>query len=483
MPHTMEPEEREREKRNAALSSLVAAFLLTALKFVVGISTNSLGILSEAAHSAFDLLAAGMTLFAVKYAAFPPDSGHPYGHGKIENLSALVEALLLLITCGWIVWEAIDRLFFTPAVVEASIWALAVMVFSIIVDFSRSRMLRRIAKKHKSQALEADALHFSTDILSSSVVILGLGALYIASFLPADSVMRPWLERADSIAALGVAMIVVHVSLALAKQAINILLDAGDDQLAAKISVAVTGLAGIHEIRRMRLRQSGPSVFVDMAVVVSAALAFEQIESIRREVENLVQGIDPTIDITLEILPVDPHEMDIVSKVRSLGVTHGLDVHAIDFSDLEATPTQKRHGFLQLHVEMEPAETLLAAHTTVSRFEARLYQEFPDVMIVTHIEPRGKHLDREVLVQGPELLHIQQVIHDIVDAEENVHDAHNVVVRSCGETQSVSLHCRMPPQTSVFMAHKAASRIQMTLYQRLPSLNLVTVHTEPMEGE
>jgi len=165
----------QKEKREAALSSVVAALLLTGLKLAIGLLTGSLGILAEAAHSGLDLVAALVTFFAVRLSDRPPDEHHLYGYGKIENLSALIETLLLLITCVWIIYEAIQRLFFKSVEIEASIWAFAVMGISIVVDITRSRILYAAARKHKSQALEADALHFSTDIWSSSVVIVGLG--------------------------------------------------------------------------------------------------------------------------------------------------------------------------------------------------------------------------------------------------------------------------------------------------------------------
>ncbi|MHA1261160.1 MAG: cation diffusion facilitator family transporter [Candidatus Freyarchaeota archaeon] len=174
------PSDAHREMRLVALSSVAAAILLVTLKLVVGWFSRSLGILSEAAHSGLDLLAAGITFFAVRAAVKPADVDHHYGHGKIENLAALVETLLLFVTCGWIVYEAVNRLFFTKVTVEASVWTFLVMIISIVVDFMRSRALYRVARKYNSQALEADALHFRTDIWSSSVVIIGLVLVWIS---------------------------------------------------------------------------------------------------------------------------------------------------------------------------------------------------------------------------------------------------------------------------------------------------------------
>lgn len=153
-----------REKRLVAFGSVMAAIFLTTTKLVIGLLTLSLGILSEAAHSGLDLIAAGITYYSVRVSDRPPDEAHQYGHGKVENLSALAETLLLFITCGWIVYEAIQRLFFRPVQIEVTLWSFVVMAVSIIIDLTRSRALMKTAKKYSSQALEADALHFSTDV-------------------------------------------------------------------------------------------------------------------------------------------------------------------------------------------------------------------------------------------------------------------------------------------------------------------------------
>ena len=172
------------EKRSAALSSVIAAVGLTLFKIVVGLTTGSLGILAEAAHSGLDLMAAVMTFLAVRFSGKPADRNHLYGHGKVENLSALFETLLLLVTCFWIIYEATHRLLYHAVVLKITLWSFAVMITSIVVDLSRSRALSRAAKKYNSQALEADALHFSTDIWSSGVVFLGLALVEVSGWKP-----------------------------------------------------------------------------------------------------------------------------------------------------------------------------------------------------------------------------------------------------------------------------------------------------------
>src|SRR5512146_1718845 len=177
-PLSLAPEAMRAEKRAVAQNSVLAAVGVTVLKIVVGITTGSLGILSEAAHSGLDLVAAVLTLLSVRVSDKPADADHQYGHGKFENFSAFIETALLLLTCIWIVWEAFQRLFFHSVEIEPSIWAFVVMFVSIGVDAWRSRALKRVADRYDSQALQADALHFSTDIWSSSVVILGLAVVW-----------------------------------------------------------------------------------------------------------------------------------------------------------------------------------------------------------------------------------------------------------------------------------------------------------------
>src|SRR5215472_18792304 len=203
------------EKRSAAGSSVLAALVITGLKIVVGITTGSLGILSEAAHSGLDLVAAILTFFSVRVSDKPADAEHQYGHGKVENFSAFVETGLLLLTCAWIIYQAGLRLFFRHVEIEPSIAAFAVMIFSMLVDWWRSRVLGRIASKYDSQALEADALHFSTDIWSAAVVVLGLDLVLIGR-----KYQIRWLADAAPIAALFVAGVVVSVSWRLARRTI-----------------------------------------------------------------------------------------------------------------------------------------------------------------------------------------------------------------------------------------------------------------------
>lgn len=290
------------EKRSAALSSVVAAVFLTGLKVVVGVLTNSLGILAEAAHSGLDLVAALVTYFSVRKADQPPDTNHLYGHGKIENLSALAETGLLLATCVWIIYEAIQRLLFRVVMVDASVWAFVVMLVSIVVDVSRSRILKRAAIKYNSQALEADALHFSTDVWSSSVVIVGLIGVRLAELRPGLGM----LHRADALAALGVAVIVIYVSLRLGRRCVDGLMDAAPAGLAAAIQGRVEIIPGVTDCHQVRVRTSGAHVFVDLHATFSGARSLEDVHRQTEVIEAAVRELEPRADVTVHAEPSAP---------------------------------------------------------------------------------------------------------------------------------------------------------------------------------
>ncbi len=279
------------EKQSAALSSLVAAVGLTIFKIVVGVWTGSLGILAEAAHSGLDLVAAGLTFLAVRFSGRPADCTHLYGHGKIENLSALAETLLLLLTCVWIVWEAVHRLRSHAAQVQVTVWSLVVMLTSIAVDFSRSRMLARTAKKYHSQALEADALHFRTDVWSSAVVIAGLGAV------------RMGLWWGDAVAALGVSAVVVWVSVQLGRRTVDALLDSAPVGMEQRIATAVSAVDGVRDCHHVRVRYSGPVPFIDLHVLVDGGQTLAEAHRLTETIEAVIQGIAPQADVTVHPEP------------------------------------------------------------------------------------------------------------------------------------------------------------------------------------
>jgi len=287
------------EKRWAALSSVIAAVGLTGFKIIVGFSTGSLGILAEAAHSGLDLMAAVMTFLAVRISGKPADRNHLYGHGKAENLSALFETLLLLVTCFWIIYEATHRLLFHPVELKVTFWSFAVMITSIVVDVSRSRVLYRAARKYNSQALEADALHFSTDIWSSGVVILGLICVKFSGWVPGLA----FLHQADSIAAILVGLIVVYISVTLGIRTVQALLDVAPSGIEREIVSAVEVLQGVTDCHNVRVRYSGPQPFVDIHVLLDGNQTLKEAHNLTEEIEGTIRKLLPNADVTVHPEP------------------------------------------------------------------------------------------------------------------------------------------------------------------------------------
>lgn len=279
------------KKNRIALTSVIAAVFLTSFKLVVGLLTGSLGIISEALHSGLDLIAAVITLFAVRIADLPADNEHNYGHGKVENLSAMIETFLLFVTCFWIIYESISRLI-SRRPIEINAFSYIVIITSIIIDFSRSRALYSVARKYNSQALEADALHFSTDIWSSLVVLIGLIAYN--SF---------HLIYADSIAALIVAMIVLSVSYRLGRRAFDVLIDRAPTKIVDQINLVIEKIPGVKKYHDLRVREGGSYKFVELNIHVNKGLSIEEAHSISEQVEDEITKKIPQCKVTVHIEP------------------------------------------------------------------------------------------------------------------------------------------------------------------------------------
>ncbi|MCX6231585.1 MAG: cation diffusion facilitator family transporter [Bacteroidetes bacterium] len=286
----------QQEKKKVALISVFAAVLITGGKLIIGLLTGSIGILSEALHSGLDFVAAAITYFAVKIADKPADKEHQYGHGKFENLSAFAETLLLFVTCIWIVYEASHRLITGKTHIEVSVWSYIVVISSIIIDFSRSRALSRVAKKYNSQALEADALHFSTDIWSSFVVLIGLVCAQFGYFI------------ADPIAALVVAAIVILIAFRLGKRSIDVLLDRASPENIKKITAIIHGIPEVLSFHDLKIRPSGAYTFVELNIHVEPSLTIEQAHEISHKVEEKICAVIDKCEVHVHEEPENNHK-------------------------------------------------------------------------------------------------------------------------------------------------------------------------------
>jgi len=483
--------EADREKRRVALSSVAGAVALTGMKIVVGLATGSLGILSEAAHSALDLVAAAVTFFAVRVSGRPADRRHTYGHGKIENLSALFETLLLLGTCVWIAIEAVERLLFKHVEVAATPWAFAVMVVSIVIDFSRSRALSRVARKYGSQALEADALHFSTDIWSSSVVLAGLGLVALA-----ERTGAAWLHKADAAAALGVAGIVVWVSVRLGRRTIADLVDEVPPGIRDEVRAALR-LPGVVEVGRVRLRRSGPEAFADVALRVLPDLTLARGHEIADAAEAAVQRLLPGADV---VVHVEPSRAAAGGAARPAGAAAGAAPGAASEVGEEALPPLAREvaaqlglgvhdvvvhevlgrRSLEMHLEVSRSLTVGEAHARATALERALRDRAPALeRIVTHIEPAG---DGEPGPVAAAPVGRDEVLSALAQLQREIPGGwqpHDVAVRQDTDGAAVSLHCLLAADLAITEAHDFTERVERALRRRLPGLARVVIHVEP----
>lgn len=461
----------QRDKRRVALTSLVAAVVLTATKIVVGLWTNSLGILSEAAHSALDLVAAAITVWTVRTSGRPADAEHHYGHGKFENLSALVQTGLLWIVCGWIIFEGFIRLFgVEEAHVDANIWAFGVIVLSIVVDLSRSRALAHAARKYRSQALEADALHFSTDVWSSLVVLLGL---FCAAAGQRFGIA--WLHRADAAAALAVAAIVIVVSLRLGRRAVDELVDAVPAELRHRVEQAAAAVAGVLAVSRVRLRRSGPAHFVDLTVKAERTATLERAHALTDAIEEAVEKVLPDADVVVHIEPQADSSEDLAATIQWLADRMGLRAHSIHVYQ------QRGARAVELHLEVDRRLTLDEAHLQSDRFEAALREAVADVRrIVTHIEPSPQSEPQPA--QRADEPAVREAIERFAASSDDAVSAHAISLNSIDGRLGVSLHLRLDADLSIAAAHELSERLERHLRENVPQLDRVVIHVEPSRG-
>jgi cation diffusion facilitator family transporter len=456
------------EKRSVAGNSVLAAIAITSLKIVVGFTTGSLGILSEAAHSGLDLVAAIITFFSVRVSDKPADADHQYGHGKVENFSAFIETGLLLLTCVWIIYEAIERLFFRRVEIEPSVWAFVVMLISIGVDVWRSRLLGRIAQKYDSQALEADALHFSTDVWSSSVVILGLLLVLAGRAYHID-----WLRDADPIAALVVAGIVVQVSWRLARKTIDALLDAAPAGVRSKIIDAMRRVDGVLEVDRVRIRRAGNRYFADVAVALARTVTFQHSERIAEMVRAAVRNVLPDADVTVNSVPRADRKENIFDQIRAVATRHNLNVHDVSVQDLNG------RILVEQHLELDERLALKEAHDRVTALETEMREEVPEISsILTHIESEPATIEPgDEIVRDPAL---ERRLKAIAAEFPDVLDMHEIQIKRVRGRLYVSCHCTLPDDLPLSRVHDIQTDLEIRFKQDAPELFRVLIHPEPM---
>jgi cation diffusion facilitator family transporter len=380
-----------REKIQVAVSSIIASSALTISKFLIAIFTNSLGLLSEGMHSGLDVFAALMTLYAVRISRKPPDTNHNYGYAKFESLASLGAVILLFVVAGWILYEGFERIFFKHVNPEVTIVSFGVLIASIVVDYWRSRALYRVANKYGSQAIEADALHFRVDMLTSSVVLVGLAIVFFFQ-----------IPNADAYAAIVVAILIVYTSLGLGRRTIDVLLDKAPKGFQGRIHESITGFEGIRKAHSIRVRKVGQETFVDLHIEVPRIYTHDKAHRIATNVENKIKNeILPNSDVVVHVDAVEDNMTETIKdKIRLISADFPAikNIHSIYISNVvsdsetnsgrnKSSSLQFRPLHLYLDVQMDDKLEFKIAHGVVDEFEKRIKTEIPNIIrVTTHIE-------------------------------------------------------------------------------------------------
>lgn len=462
-------EQATHEKRVAALASVGSAIALVLLKVFLAVVTHSLGVISEALHSILDLVAAVITYLSVRVADKPADADHLYGHGKVESFSAFVETALLLMTALYIIWEAFQRLLFNAVHIQPSIQAIGILGIGMLIDILRSRALRRVAKKHPSDALEADALHFSTDIWSTFVVILGITAAWIGMRFNIG-----WLSRLDAVAALGVAGVIIWIGSRLGRRTMDTLLDVAPMGLRERIANAVEDTEGVLQAERVRVRRAGQRYFVDVTISVPRTATLEQAHSASDAVEKRIAQIVPA-DVVVHVEPRAPSNEHLFETIRAIAQRRGLAVHELSAHHLDG------RLFVELHLEVDEGASLREAHHRATELEEDILRAtHPNALVNIHIEPLGGRIPTAEEMKGLSRS-VQGFVNSLQSEFHELANCHEVHVRAVEHKILVSCHCAMDGGLPITQVHDVTAALEDRIKEQFPQIFRVTIHPEPVE--
>jgi cation diffusion facilitator family transporter len=450
-------------KEQAALGSIAASAGLTVAKAVVGVVSGSLAILSEAGHSLLDLAATVLTYFAVRVSGKPADAEHQYGHGKMESVTALAETALLFLLTGVVVFEATQRLIGgRPQAVEATVPAFAVIAASIVVDFFRARSLRRVAEDSASEALQADALHFSSDMWSSFAVLIGLAGVALG------------FPLADAAAALVVAVFIFVAGWRLGRRTIDALTDTAPAGVSEQVAAIARREPGVVGVDRVRARPAGAVLFVDLGVGVSRTLPLDRVSAIKERLTRAIRAAMPRAEVTITIEPRALDDETVRERVMMIARKSGLAIHHV--------AVQAISGRLSVSVdlEVEGGMPLRTAHDVASGLEEAVRDEFgPDVEVDTHIEPLPAEMVAGEDASPARITEVTQLLSSLAADIAGLDEVHDVRVRETPSGEIVNFHCIVDPGLSVRAVHDLVDAAERRLRRNFPIIQRVIGHAEP----
>jgi cation diffusion facilitator family transporter len=457
------------EKRRVALHSMLAAAAMTLLKVAAGIFSGSLGVLSDAAHSGLDLAGAGLTFFSVRVADRPADENHPYGHGKVENISAFLEAGLMAISCAWIIWEALQRIYRHTVELHHSLWPILVLLLSIVVDYWRSRQLREVANRTGSPALATDALHFASDIWATLAVLAGLAASWLGKHFGI-----PGLSYADPFAAVVVSLMILRMTWQLTRETVGALTDQIPVDTRHRVIDEVERVEGVLAVEQARMRRSGAAYFADLTLALPSRSTFEHTGELVRAATEAVQRIVPHADVVIHTVPRQARALSIFDRVRAAAARNNVSVHELS--------VHSHHGRLlvEQHVELDENMPLLEAHTFVTAMEQEILRETPEVdSVLTHIESEPATIEQpeEIVVDDRR---IEVALRAAAESFSEIVDVHELVVRRANDHIDLSCHCTLPDKLTMLRVHQVITSLEDRVKLECPEINRVTIHPEPV---
>jgi len=456
-------------KRRVALHSMVAAAVMTVLKLAAGLLSGSLGVMSDAAHSALDLVAVMLTFFSVRVSDKPADDDHTYGHGKIENLSAFLEAGLMAVSCAWIIWEAMERMVRHSVVLHHSVWPVLVLLTSIAVDWWRSRRLKAVAETTGSPALATDAFHFASDIWSTLAVLCGLSASLIGMRLGIA-----WLGYADPFAAVVVSLMILRMTLYLGRETVAVLMDEVPAETRQRLVDEVSKVEGVLEVEQARVRRAGSIYFADLTLALPRQYTFEHTGELVRAATEAAHRALPQADVVIHTVPREARAESIFDRVRAVAARNNVNVHELS--------VQSHRGRLRVeqHVELDEDMTLLAAHGFVSAMEAEILREAPEVdSVLTHIESEPATIEQpEEIVELDRK--IEYALRKTARMFAEIKDVHEIIVGRTVDHILLTCHCTLPDELPMLKVHEVITALEDRFKLECPEVYRVTIHPEPV---